>query len=74
MENVGVTPNGIMARAVYLRDLDDMVNSGTHLAQDPSREWYVDPGHETATGYEGRGRLMSFIVLVNSENLLCPRT
>lgn len=29
LEGVGVAPNGIMGRAVYLRDLEELVNNGT---------------------------------------------
>lgn len=34
LESVGVAPNGIMSRAVYLRDLEEIVNNGTDLRKE----------------------------------------
>lgn len=34
LEGMGVAPNGIMGRAVYLRDLEEIVNNGTDLERE----------------------------------------
>lgn len=40
LEGVGVAPNGIMGRAVYLRDLEEIVNNGTDLERgDTESQW-----------------------------------
>ena len=39
MNAVGVSPNGIMSRAVYLKDMDEMVLNGTDLVHDSSSQW-----------------------------------
>ncbi|KAK9452977.1 hypothetical protein V1511DRAFT_108090 [Dipodascopsis uninucleata] len=35
MEQVGVRPNGILAKAVFLSDLEEYVSEGTQMAQEP---------------------------------------
>lgn len=39
IDHVLATPNGIMSRAVYLRDLDDMIRKGTTLSATNSSLW-----------------------------------
>ncbi|KAL7267923.1 SNF1-interacting protein [Rhizina undulata] len=41
MEKVGVAPNGIMSRAVYLRDLEDVMVNGTELVRDAESKCYA---------------------------------
>jgi hypothetical protein len=41
MKAVGVSPNGIMSRAVYLKDMDEIVLNGTDLVRENSSLWYV---------------------------------
>lgn len=41
LERVGVVANPIMGRAVYLRDVDEMIRNGTGLANRPEDKWYV---------------------------------
>lgn len=45
MTRVGVGPNSIMSKAVYLRDIDDVVSTHTTaaLAQYDGNPWYVYP-------------------------------
>lgn len=41
LNDVGIRPNKMMSRAVYLKDIEDLVANGTELALVPSSEWYV---------------------------------
>ncbi|KAG0640442.1 hypothetical protein HOY80DRAFT_903624 [Tuber brumale] len=41
MNTVGVSPNGIMSRAVYLKDMDEIVFNGTELVHDSSSQCYA---------------------------------
>ena len=41
---VGVKPNKMMSKAIYLRDMEDLVWNGTELAIIPKSEWYVRLG------------------------------
>ncbi|PWW73380.1 hypothetical protein C7212DRAFT_300956 [Tuber magnatum] len=41
MNAVGVSPNGIMSRAVYLKDMDEIVLNGTDLVHDNSSKCYA---------------------------------
>ncbi|KAK9479341.1 hypothetical protein V1514DRAFT_278753 [Lipomyces japonicus] len=35
MDQIGVKPNGILAKAIYLQDLNGFINNGTEIAVDP---------------------------------------
>lgn len=39
MNRLGVVQNPIMSKAIYLRDLDDMLQNGTEFARYPSEQW-----------------------------------
>ena len=41
LNTAGVQPNKVMSRAVYLKDMEDLIKNGTELAIMPSSEWYV---------------------------------
>lgn len=41
LNEVGVKPNKMMSKAIYLRDMEDLVWNGTELAIIPNSEWYV---------------------------------
>ncbi|RPA99794.1 hypothetical protein L873DRAFT_1827902 [Choiromyces venosus 120613-1] len=41
MNAVGVSPNGIMSRVVYLKDMDEIVLNGTDLVHDSSSQCYA---------------------------------
>ncbi|KAK9387301.1 hypothetical protein V1515DRAFT_68034 [Lipomyces mesembrius] len=40
LNQIGVRPNGILAKAVYLKDLNDYVSAGTKLAVNPAGSCY----------------------------------
>lgn len=41
LATAGVQPNKMMSRAVYLKDMEELIKNGTELALMPNNEWYV---------------------------------
>lgn len=41
LNTAGVQPNKMMSKAVYLKDMEELIKNGTELALMPNSEWYV---------------------------------
>lgn len=49
LNEIGISPNKIMSKAVYLKDMEELISNGTELALMPNSEWYVAPNSSWIT-------------------------